>query len=418
MKVLVLGSGVAGVTAAFELLRDGHEVTVLDRLPAAALETSFANAGLVAPGHSFAWASPKAPKILWNSVWTGQGALRFKPSLDPALWSWMAKFLAQCTAERARRNTLRKHALCLYAQTRLGAVVEETGVDYDGRTDGLLYLYRSEQSLARGVQNMRILAEDGQEQEVVDPDRAAEIDPALEPVKQKIAGGVYCPTDGSGDARKFTQGLAEVCKAKGAAVLFDTEVARIEAEGDRITGVVVRRDGVEDVLRAEAYVLSAGCWSPALARSLGYRLPIYPVKGYSVTIPVAGANNPPTIGGVDEDNLIAWCPLGDRVRVTATAEFSGWDKTHTPRDFDAMLTAIRDLFPNAGDYTKPDRWAGLRPMTPEGTPILGRGRHANLYFNAGHGHMGWTMSCGTARITADLVSGKEPSLPLDGMHVR
>lgn len=414
MKILVLGSGIAGVTAAWWLLRDGHEVTVVDRQPAPAWETSYANAGLVAPGHSFAWASPKVPKILLKSLWRDDQAFRFRLRPEPRMWAWSLKFLRQCTAERARTNTLRKHALCVYSQRLFRNLVADTGIEYDGRSGGLLYMHRTPESLNRGIANMRILAEDGQEQEIVNPDRIAEIDPSLGPARDKIAGGIYCPTDESGDARMFSENLRKLCEEKGAQFLFDTTIEALHADGDRIERVATSRGD----LRADAYVLSLGCYSPHLVRRLGINLPVYPVKGYSVTLPVGPKHMAPTIGGVDEDNLVAYCRMGDRMRITATAEFAGYDTSHRPTDFKKMLSAARDLFPDGGDYEKPEYWAGLRPMTPEGTPILGFGRHRNLCYNTGHGHMGWTMACGAAAIVSDLIAGRAPELPLDGMTLR
>ena len=414
MKILVLGSGIAGVTAAWWLLRDGHEVTVVDRQPAPARETSYANAGLVAPGHSFAWASPKVPKILLKSLWRDDQAFRFRLRPDPRMRAWSFRFLGQCTAERARINTLRKHALCLYSQSLFRELVGDTGIEYDGREGGLLYFYRTPETLARGLANMKILADDGQQQEVVDRDRIAEIDPSLAPARGKIAGGIYCPTDESGDARLFSENLQKLCEAKGAEFLFDTSVDAVHADGDRVERIATSRGD----MRADIYVLSLGCYSPHAVRSLGVNLPVYPVKGYSVTLPVGPEHTAPTIGGVDEDNLVAYCRMGDRMRITATAEFAGYDTGHRPSDYRKMLSAAKDLFPRGGDYERLEYWAGLRPMTPEGTPILGFGRHRNLCYNTGHGHMGWTMACGAAAMVADLVGGRKPALPLDGMTIR
>ena len=414
MKLLVLGSGVAGVTAAWWLLRDGHDVTVVDRQPAPARETSYANAGLVAPGHSIAWASPKVPKMLLKSLWRNDQAFRFRPTANPRMRAWSWKFLRQCTAERARVNTLRKHALCLYSQRLFRELVDETGIDYDGHTGGLLYLYRTAETLERGIANMRILADDGQEQEIVDPDRVAEIDPALSPTRDKIAGGVFCPTDESGDARLFSANLVELCQAQGAEFHFDTAVEKIVADSDRVERVATSRGD----MRADLYVLSFGCYSPHAVRPLGVSLPVYPVKGYSVTLPVGPNHIAPTIGGVDEENLVAWCRMGDRMRITATAEIAGYSTNYQASDYTKMLSSAKDLFPDGGDYDQPEYWAGLRPMTPAGTPILGFGRHRNLCYNTGHGHMGWTMACGTAAITADLIGNREPELPLDGMTLR
>ena len=414
MRILIMGAGLAGVTAAFELLEDGHDVVVIDRQPGAALETSFANAGLVAPGHAFAWGSPRVPKILLKSLFKSDQPLRYKLRFDPDMWRWSLKFLRECTAEKARINTERKHRLCRYAQAALQDVVSRTAVEYEGERKGLLYLHRETESFERGVQNMQILMDAGQDLEVIDRDRAAEIDPALEPAKDRIAGGIYGKTDESGDAHKFTQKLAAICAERGARFRYGTTITGIATSSDRIEEV--RTD--KGAMKADLYVMALGAYSPIIAKHLKETVSIYPVKGYSATIPVDGANNPPTVGGVDEDNLFAYVRLGDRVRLTAVAEFAGYDTSHEPSDFASMVGAAKELFPNAGDYSRPDYWACLRPMTPEGTPILGQGRHDNLYYNTGHGHMGWTMACGTARITADLIADRKPDLPMDGLTLR
>lgn len=411
MKILVMGSGVIGVTSAYFLAKEGHQVTVVDRHPGAANETSFANAGLVAPGHSYTWASPRAPRILLKSLFQEDQALRLRWRADPRLWSWCLRFLRNCTAERTRVNTTRKLRLCLYSQQVLHQVVADTGVAYDGRHGGLIYLYRDQASFDRGAANMRILADNGMELRLLDRNACAAIEPALDPVKDKIAGAIYAPTDESGDAHMFTRNLAEHCRGLGVTFRFDTTIRVIESDRGRITGLVTDKGRVE----ADLYVMALGCQSPILARPLGLSVPIYPVKGYSVTLPIAGSNLAPSLGGVDENNLIAWARMGDRLRVTATADFAGYDTSHSPADFTGMLRATRDLFPTGGDYDKPLYWAGLRPMTPEGTPIIGQTRYPNLYLNTGHGHMGWTMSCGAARALADLIGGRKPEVDLAGM---
>lgn len=412
MKILVLGSGVIGVTTAYYLARDGHEVTVIDRQPEPANETSFANAGLVAPGHAYAWAAPESPKILFKSLFDPNQALRLRPRVDPRMWSWGLLFLRQCTEKRARINTIRKLRLCIDSLDALHEVVKETGVHYDGRTGGNLYLYRTQATFDAGVTHTSILRENGLELEFVDRDRAAELDSALAPVKHKIAGAIYSPTDESGDACMFTRNLADVCRERmGVSFAFETTIQRLEVGGDTIARVVTDKGN----FAADIYVLSLGCDSPFLTRRLGIRLPIYPVKGYSVTVPVGEQHKAPTIGGVDENSLAAWARMGDRLRITATAEFSGYDRSHKPKDFRFMLSVARDLFPEGGDYEQPTYWAGLRPMTPEGTPILGKAKYRNLFLNTGHGHIGWTMSCGCARVTADLVAGRKPEISLEGM---
>lgn len=411
MHVLVLGGGVIGVTTAYELLQDGHRVTLLERAADVALGTSFANAGMVAPGHAFAWASPRVPKILLRSLWRNDQAFRFRLHADPAFWRWSMRFLRECSADRARVNTQRKHRLCTYSQSVLREIADETGVAFDAAETGLLYFHRTQETLDRGVRNMAILRDLGQEQRVVSRDEIAELEPALAASKHKIAGGVYARTDGVGDCAMFTRALAAVVRTRGADIQVGTTATRLESDGRRITGVRTDRG----TLHADAYVLALGVWSPRLLRGLDRWLPVYPVKGYSLTLPIGGNHLAPAIGGVDEDNLIAYTRLGDRLRVTATADFAGYDASHRPSDFNAMLGKIQDILPGGADFTRPAYWAGLRPMTPEGTPVLGTGRQRNLYFNTGHGHVGWTMSCGAARVTRDLIAGRKPEIPLDGM---
>jgi D-amino-acid dehydrogenase len=414
MKVLVLGAGIAGVTAAYQLNRDGHEVTVIDREAEAAAFTSYANAGLFAPGHSYAWSSPAAPGILLKSLWRNDQALRFRPNLDPALWRWMWQFWGQCTAERAALNTTRKVRLCTYSQSVFHDTVADTGVDYDGRQGGIVYFYRSPEAFDGAAARSKILSDNGCDIAVLDRDGVVKVEPALGPVKEAIAGALYAPSDESGDCRMFARGLAAWLQGRGVAFKFGTAVTGFDMGRDRIEAVVTDHGRVS----ADLYVLCLGVYSPHLARQLGARLPIYPVKGYSVTLPVGEHHTPPALGGVDEENLVAYCPLGNRLRVTATAEFSGYGREHAPGDFRHMLQVIRALFPDGADYAQPDYWAGLRPMTPTGTPILGQGRHSNLWYNTGLGHMGWTMSHGAARITADLIAGRNPAIPLDGMTLK
>lgn len=404
MRVAVLGAGVIGVATAYELWRDGHEVVVLDRASEPASATSFANAGMVAPGHAYAWSSPKAPRTLLRALFRDDLALRFRFQADPQFWRWCWRFLHQCTSERAAANTRRKVALCLYSQQRLHAVVADTGVAYGARAGGALYLYRDAAGLAEAAVKAQILRDRGVQVRAVTPDEAAAIDPVYRPVCDRFAGALYAPGDESGDARLFTRGLADWLTARGVEFRL----------GEAVTGTEADRDGIVSVttdqgrLTADAYVLALGCWSAAFGRRLGLDLPIYPIKGYSVTLPIEAGDNPPTLSGVDEDNLFAFANYGDRVRMTAIAEFAGWDTGHRPQDFAPMLKAARELFPTAGRYDRPEYWAGLRPMTPHNLPLFGRGRLRNLWVNSGHGHMGWTWACGSARITADLIAGRAP----------
>ena len=415
MKTLVLGGGVVGVTTAYFLATTGHEVTLVEDKDGLGLEATGGNAGIIAPGHSFAWASPRAPRMLWASLRGAETAIRLRLSADPELYVWGLRFLRECTSARARRNTLVKLRLCQYSQAVMKSIVRTEGLAYHEVGQGALYLYRDPAELEAGVKKMAVLAEHGQKQEVLDAGAVARLDPVFAPVQAKIAGAIRDVGDSSGDSRVFSEELARICRDKhGMSVRLGTRVSALQADGDRIAGVVTSAG----VLTADAYVLALGVGSARVARTAGVRLPIYPAKGYSSTFPLKSGGLAPTIPGVDERWLVGWSRLGDRLRLTSTAEFTGYDWGWTPRDFNNIRTLARDLFPEAADYERGEYRACLRPMTPDGPPILGLARHRNLFLNCGHGHMGWTMACGTARIVADLMNGRMPELDLAGLTVR
>jgi D-amino-acid dehydrogenase len=411
MRIVVLGGGVVGVTTAYQLQKDGHEVVLLERNAEVAAGTSWGNAGMIAPGHSFVWSSPKAPFILLKSLVLKDQALRFKFSADPRLYTWSWLFLMECTAEKARRNTLLKHRLATYSQTVLKEVIAEETIDYDRNDRGIIYFHRSQEALDRGVANMKLLEGDGQVIKVLDRAGVVALDPGLASAGEKVVGAIYCPTDETGDPAKFTRALAAKVTTRGGAIHTGTTITAIETAGDAITQV--RTD--KGTFKGDAYVLALGTYSADVARGIGISLPIYPIKGYSLTVPIGNNRQPPTIATVDEHNLIAVSRFGDRIRVTATAEFSGYDTSHKPADFAFMRRVTRELYPEGGDYDRAEMWAGLRPMTPTNLPFFGRRRFRNLYLNTGHGHIGWTMSHGSARITADLIAGRPPAIPMDGL---
>jgi D-amino-acid dehydrogenase len=415
MKILVLGGGIAGTTCAYFLARDGHEVTLVEENAALGLESTSGNAGIIAPGHSFAWASPRAPRMLLQSLRGAETAIRMKLGADPELYRWGLRFLRECTSERARRNTLVKLRLCQYSQALTHEVARAESIEYAAVTRGALYCHRDPRELEAGVARMALLAEHGQKHEILDADGVARIEPAFAPVRGKIAGAIHDLTDSSGDSRRFAERLMEVAQRKyGATVVLGTRVLGLAASGDLVTGLLTPGG----VRTADAYVLAAGVHSPVLARSVGLRLPIYPAKGYSVTFPLKAGGLAPTVPGVDEQWLVGWSRLGDSLRMTSTAEFAGYDWSWTPRDFGNIKRLAADLFPDAGEYGQGRYRACLRPLTPDGPPILGLARHRNLFLNAGHGHMGWTMACGTGRIVADLISGRMPEVDLAGLTMR
>jgi D-amino-acid dehydrogenase len=415
MRVLVLGGGIAGVTAAYFLAKDGHEVTLVEEQEGVGRDASAANAGIIAPGHSFAWASPKVPGMLLRSLLGHETAIRVRPRLDPALIAWGLRFLRECTAARARRNTIVKLRLCQYSQAVMTDLVRTEGIEYHAVNRGALYLFRDPGELEAGVRQMALLAEHGQRQEVLDPGQVARLEPAFEPVQQKIAGAVRDVGDSSGDSQLFTENLARICRDKlGVTLRLGARVTALRAEADRVTSAVT----TAGVFTADAYVLALGVGAPLVVRTIGVRLGVYPAKGYSSTFPIRADGLAPTVPGVDEQWLVGWSRQGDRLRLTSTAEFAGYDWSWTPRDFNNILRLARDLFPAAADWEQGQFRACLRPMTPDGPPVLGRGRHRNLYLNAGHGHMGWTMAFGTARIVTDLVAGRKPDHDPAGLGPR
>jgi D-amino-acid dehydrogenase len=415
MKTLVLGGGVVGVTTAYFLARAGHEVVVVEEKDGLGLEATAGNAGIIAPGHSFAWASPRAPRMLWQSLRGAETAIRVRLTADPRLYAWGLRFLRECTSERARRNTLVKLRLCQYSQSVLNDLVRAEGIEYHAIHRGALYLHRDPAELEAGIKKMALLAEHGQKQEILDARAVARLEPAFEPVQDRIAGAIRDVGDSTGDSRVFVEELARVCRDKhGATIKLGTRVLALRADRERIDGVMTSAG----LLTADNYVLALGVGAASVARTAGVRLPIYPAKGYSSTFPLKPGGLAPTISGVDEQWLVGWSRLGNRLRLTSTAEFAGYDWGWTPRDFNNILRLARDLFPDAADYDRGEYRACLRPMTPDGPPILGLGRHRNLFFNCGHGHMGWTMACGTARIVADLMTGRMPDLDVEGLTVR
>jgi D-amino-acid dehydrogenase len=413
MKAVVIGGGVVGVTTAYYLAKSGHEVTVVERESDVATVASAGNAGLIAPSHSFGWASPTAPMELLRSLTVEDTALRVNPFKAPSMAAWGIKFLRECTADRARKNTLVKLRLAQYSQRKLNEIAETEKIDYDDIHAGLLYLYRDPKRMEAGVEKWKLIREHGQPQQILDPDDVAELEPALAPVKHKLAGAIYGPTDSSGDSVKFTRGLQNVCERMGTRFVLGAGVKKLIAQGGRIEALATEAG---ETIGGDVFVLSAGVHSPQIARTVGVRLPIAPAKGYSATFPVKNDDGVvPQIGAVDEELLVAWCRMGDRLRMTSSAEFTGYETTFRDRDFRIIRKLADSLLPQAADYDRGTYRACNRPMTPDGPPILGTAKHDNLYINSGHGHMGFTMACGTSRIVADLIDGRKTEIPIEGM---
>ena len=413
MKVLILGSGVIGVTSAYYLARAGHEVTVVDRQPEPALETSFANAGEVSPGYSSPWAGPGVPVKAVKWLLMKHGPLVIRPKLDPVMWVWLLKMLRNCTSARYAVNKSRMIPIAEYSRDSLRDLRRDIGIRYDERSQGTLQLFRSQAQLAGTAEDIAVLKQYGVPFEVLSREGCIAVEPALSGVKEKFVGGLRLPQDETGDCHMFTQALAKHAEAIGVRFMFKTSIDRIVTDGPRVSGVATSAG----TLQADAYVLALGSWSSRLVAPLGISLPVYPVKGYSITVPIKDASGAPESTVMDESYKVAITRLGDRIRVGGTAEISGYsDKLYDARraTLDHSLT---DLFPRGGDLAKATFWSGLRPMTPDGPPVIGPTQYANLHLNTGHGTLGWTMSCGSGRVLADMLSGKKPDIDVSALSV-
>lgn len=411
MKVIVLGAGIIGTASAWFLNKAGHEVTVIDRQPGPAQETSFANGCQISVSHAEPWANPSAPgKIL---KWLGRedAPLLFRPRAEWLQWKWGLHFLRECTAARTDRNIRQIVALAEYSRQTLQAVRAETGIDYDHLTRGILHFYTDAREFEQSQHAARVMREFGCPRQSIDADAVVRIEPALKPVRDRIVGGDFTETDESGDVYKFTTGLAQRARETGVAFRFDTTVTRLIAEGGRIAGVeIIDEHGVHQTLRADAYVLAMGSFSAALAKPLGIELMIYPGKGYSATYRVVDPDAAPTVSLTDDGYKLVVSRLGDRLRVAGTCELNGYTRELNATRCEAITHRISTLFPGACDYAQPRYWTGLRPLTPSNVPYVGKTRLSNLFLNTGHGTLGWTMGCGSGRAIADIVSGRVPEL--------
>ena len=411
MKVIVLGSGVIGTSIAYYLAKAGHEPVVVDRQPGAALETSFANAGEVSPGYSAPWAGPDIPLKAIKWLFMRHRPLVIWPKLDPALWSWGIQMLANCTAKRYEVNKSRMLRLAEYSRDCLRALRAETGLSYDERSLGTLQLFRTQKQLDGAATDMAILDRFGVPYQLLDREGCIRYEPALALVKDKIAGGLRLPGDETGDCFKFTQSHAGLAEGLGARFLYGTAIHRIESDGRRITGVATDAGH----LKGDAYVVALGSYSPLLLKQVGIRIPVYPVKGYSITLPVVNPDAAPLSTVMDETHKVAITRLGDRIRVAGTAELAGYSLKLREARRRTVEHVVRDLFPEGGDLSQSEFWTGLRPMTPDGTPIVGPTDYPNLHLSTGHGTLGWTMAAGTGQLLADIVSRRRPGIALEGL---
>ncbi|MGY8709024.1 D-amino acid dehydrogenase [Bradyrhizobium sp. 18BD] len=413
MKVLILGSGVIGVTSAYYLARAGHEVTVIDRQPEPALETSFANAGEVSPGYSSPWAGPGVPVKAIKWLLMKHGPLVIRPKLDPVMWVWLLKMLRNCTSARYAVNKSRMIPIAEYSRDCLRDLRRDIGIQYDERSQGTLQLFRYQAQLDGTGEDVAVLKQYGVPYETLSREGCIAVEPALAGVKEKFVGGLRLPQDETGDCHMFTQALAKHAQALGVRFMFNTGIDRIVTEGARVSGVATSAG----MLQADAYVLALGSYSSQMVAPLGISLPVYPVKGYSITVPIKDASGAPESTVMDESYKVAITRLGNRIRVGGTAEISGFSTKLYDARRATLDHSLTDLFPRGGDLSKATFWSGLRPMTPDGPPVIGPTQYGNLHLNTGHGTLGWTMSCGSGRVLADMLSGKKPEVDVSALTV-
>ncbi|MFL9927059.1 D-amino acid dehydrogenase [Herbaspirillum lusitanum] len=405
MRIIVLGAGIVGVTTAYFLQQKGYEVTVVERQPQVAAETSVGNAGHVCPSYATPWAAPGMPgkSLKWSlQSWFGiESALRFTPRMDSHQWGWLKQFLAQCTPERYAVNKARMGRLARYSHTQLKQIRERLNIQYEQTTGGNLQLFRTQEGLDNASLSTKVLAEAGVAFELLDADGCVAFDPGLHAARGELKGGLLLPMDETGNCPLFARALAAWLQTQGVEFKMSTTVDAIEFAGGSITGL--RTAG--GTLKADAYVVACASASVPMLQPLGLSLPIYPVKGYAITVPVADAGSAPRSGVMDEYYKVAITRMGDNIRAAGTAEIGSWDTTVTPRDCATAIKSLKSLYPQGADLARIEYWAGLRPMTPDGAPLIGHTRFANLYLNAGHGSNGWTTACGSSRLIADKIAG-------------
>ena len=412
MRVVILGSGVMGVASAYYLARAGHEVTVIDREAGPALETSFANAGQISPGYAAPWAAPGVPlkAVKWMFEKHAPLAIRLDGTRFQLQWMW--QMLRNCTAERYAVNKSRMVRLAEYSRDCLQALRADTGIQYEGRTGGTLQLFRTQQQLDGAAKDIAVLREANVPFELLSPAELKNAEPALAAVSHKLTGGLRLPGDETGDCQLFTTRLAALAESLGVKLRYNTPIDGLAIAGGKIAGV---QCGSETV-RADAYVVALGSYSTNFVANL-MKIPVYPLKCYSITAPIVDEAAAPVSTVLDETYKIAITRFDQRIRVGGMAEIVGFDKTLRAARRETLEMCVNDLFPGGGDTSKATFWTGLRPMTPDGTPIVGRTPVSNLFLNTGHGTLGWTMSCGSGQLLADLISGKKPAIQADDLSV-
>jgi len=407
---LVLGAGVVGINSAYWLARAGKSVCVIDRQPAAGLETSFANGGQISVSHAEPWANPSAPLKVMKWLFDGNAPLLFRPRMDIHQWLWIARFMVDCLPHRADRHTTEIVKLATASRMLLRQMREREKLDYDQRTLGILHFYRDQREFEAAIRVAELMRKHGCDRRVITRDEVLQKEPAFADRRDAIVGATYTAEDESGDAMKYTQALAEVCVKMGVTFLYSSEVVALDADraAGKIDSIQVRSPAGYRTISGRDIVMSLGCYSAQFLRRYGVSLLIYPAKGYSVTIPVEAGNQAPLVSLTDDQYKLVYSRLGERLRVAGTAELSGYGLDLNRARCRAILDNVRKLFPRAGDFGKASFWTGLRPTTPSNLPYLGRTRaYRNLWLNTGHGTLGWTLGAGSGKTISDMIGGQD-----------
>ena len=411
MTIVVLGAGAVGTATAWYLKKAGHDVTVVERQAEAGMETSWGNGGVIHASEVEPWSQPGMPKKIISWLGKENAPLLLRYGAIPHMWRWGLDFARNCTPERFRQNAQSNLVLALHSLKSLHEIGAETGIAYDRATSGVLKIYRSKESLDGAQRSMDYLAQHGLLYERVDVERCVELEPALQDTRPTLAGALYFARDEVGDCNKFTQGLAAACAAKGVAYRYGETAQEIEAAGNRVKAVITNKGRIP----ADAVVVAMASFTTPLLAKLGIRVPIYPVKGISITFSRGAWNSAPNMPVIDDSKLFGLVPVGNRMRISGSAEITGYDATPAPARAEAIIANVSYTFPAIRrhfDINRARVWAGLRPVTPAGTPIIGRTRIDGLWINAGHGHLGWTLACGSGRVAADLIDGRDPGIKI------
>ncbi len=414
MKTIVLGGGVIGVATAFHLREQGCDVTVIEREPDVALATSFGNAGVIAPGYVTPWAAPGMPAKILKYLFKANSPLIFRPTLDPAQWRWIARWLHECDLARFRMNKQRMQRIAYYSRACLHEFRTRYPFDY-GQSQGYLQLFRSEYDVELAQPALAVLRDAGIVHREVSAEECVQIEPGLQWAREAPLSGLYLPDDEAGDCARFTRELRAICEKNGVTFRFDTQVTALDVQGNAVRGVRIASERGAGVLEADAVVVALGVESAALLAPLGVRIPLYPVKGYSATLPVTDDEKAPRAALMDESLKTAITRFGPNLRVAGTAELGNRRTTLREQALQTLMKVLDDWFPHAANPSSAQFWVGRRPMTPDGAPLLGPSGIDRLWVNVGHGSTGWAMSMGSGRVAADLVTGRTPEIDLDGL---